>query len=222
MSSYFDDTDHRLREAKPTDQAEWDGLPCSAFEAIERKLVFDVTVAAALPGFPADLADAIHRVVLRYGVVALPDVAEPADFETDEEHRRRLFYLSGDLHSIFHEVGRRCWPTLSDNPRLGVIRVFDAGEERRIALAEVARWGDVRAEAEIAGLVKGPQYGMIEDSSGQWPAWWVTTKGHRVIGFDADHRDHWVLLFTGRHVRHEAEALRAAIEYRNHIILGAP
>lgn len=221
MSSYFDDTDRRIREAKFPDQVEWDGLLCSAFEAIERKLVFDVTVAAALPGFPADLADAVHRVVLRHGVTTLPDVAEPADFETDEEHRRRLFYLSGDLHSIFHEVGTRCWPMLSDNPLMGIHRVFDAGEERRIALAEIERWGDVRAEAEAIGLVKGPEYGVLDGDAGKLPAWWVHGE-QRVIGFNADHRDHWVLLFNSRHLRYEAEALRAAIEYRNHIILGAP
>lgn len=77
-----------------------------ALAEIEGELVRDVTVRVMFPDFPEDLREAIHRTVLRYGVTMIPDLAYPADFETFQEHQARLHTLSGDLHTIFHEVAR--------------------------------------------------------------------------------------------------------------------
>ena len=122
ISSAIDDT-RRLPEFAMTD----------ALETIETRMVFDATIAAELPGFPDDLRDAIHRVVLRYGVATLPVNAPPADVEHDNEYAQRLADMGSDLHDIFHAYARTS-PECSDSPRSRLQMYYAQGEERREAL----------------------------------------------------------------------------------------
>lgn len=80
----------------------------SPLERWERDLLRDVQLCATLPGFPADLRDAVQAAIARHGSDPLecqcsfscPDDADEVATFT------RLHYLCGDLHTIFHEVGR--------------------------------------------------------------------------------------------------------------------
>lgn len=215
MSSYFDDIDEQIRNTRGNPEAS------DLLRQIEEKLVFDVTVATELPGFPADLAVAVHEVVLRHGVYSLPAEAEPRDFETEDDHRRFLFNLSGDLHSIFHAVGHRCFPELSDNPLTGLRKIFDRADLKRSAMVEDLRWDRPREAAADLQICKGPDYGIVDDVPREW---WVKGKS-ALIWFDPNGlHGYWKLEFGkagSRYFRHEAEALRICIDYWNHHILGA-
>ena len=134
MSSYFDACASSIRDAL--------GTPYSGtfnrldtFHQIEKTLVRDCTIAAMLPGFPEDLRLAVHRAVLRHGIVTLPDNAEPADFETDAEHARRLRDLCSDLHDVFHAVAHAT--DLGDHPVTALDkRFYWPGQEERERLVE--------------------------------------------------------------------------------------
>ncbi len=132
MTHYFDKTGEDLSDALRLQGRE----RVEAFERIEGKLVFDCTIAAMMPGFPADLRLNVHETVNRWAVSMLPVNAPPADFETEQEHYRRLVELSEDLHSVFHEVARRCLDGFSDQPDMPMRRIYALGEEEREKLVE--------------------------------------------------------------------------------------
>ena len=134
MTAYFDQAHEDLRGARGMGY----GAMVERFDAVETRVVHDCTVAAMFPEFPPDLREAIHRVVLRYGIQTLPVNAPPADFDTPDEHKRRLDCLVGDLHSVFHELGGRLRPDpdwegqyFTDNPLRFVLRMYARGEEER-------------------------------------------------------------------------------------------
>lgn len=104
-----------------------------------------MTVAAELPGFPVALRDAVHRVVLRYGVVTLPDNAPRADFEYNDEYAQRLASMNDDLHTLFHAYARTEGVVCGDDPRNRMREFATRGDERRVAM--VARETADRARA---------------------------------------------------------------------------
>lgn len=153
MTAYFDSFDTGVREADKLD--EWKRH--EAYREMEGRLVYDVTLAAMLPGFPETLREVIHRIVLCYGVDSLPANTPPeaaAAYEETAAYGRRLLRMSGDLHSVFHEVGRTV-PGYGDNPRTwpGAIVAQGEGQRERI----VARW-----------LVEGPPPANSPADVNQW------------------------------------------------------
>lgn len=98
MSSYFDEKGRELDAIQNTAEG-WD-----AIRTFEISLVFDISVCAMFPDFPCRAE--VQDTILRFGVYSLPDNAPPADFETFDDHVRRMSSLLYDLHSIFHEVAR--------------------------------------------------------------------------------------------------------------------
>ncbi len=103
MTAYFDDFSSTLRDLRHKaphlhmyDEA----------NALEERLVRDCTLASSASRFPPELRKAVHVAVLRHGVCTLPINAVPADFETWEEHLRRLHNLGSDLHDVFHALVR--------------------------------------------------------------------------------------------------------------------
>lgn len=127
MTSYFDKAHTDLRAARRLDT--WEML--QAFDAIESLVVYDCTLAALTPGFPEDLRKNVHAVVLKYGVTTLPCNAPPADFETSDDHLRRLGDLVWHLHSVFHDVAHRGLDGFSDSPTFPLRRIYALGEEER-------------------------------------------------------------------------------------------
>lgn len=130
MTAYFDTLNNEIHAARQGPEH----AMADVLEAIERRLVFDVTVAAELPGFPVVLRDAVHRVVLRYGVVTLPDNAPRADFEHDDEYGQRLASMNDDLHTLFHAYALTYGVVCGDDPRNRMQEFATRGDERREAM----------------------------------------------------------------------------------------
>ena len=128
MTSYFDTAHEEVRLGRTRPDY---GVMISRFEEVESRVVFDCTVAAMMPGFPADLREAIHRTVLEHGICTLPVNAPPADFETEDDYKRRLDALLWDLHTIFHEVAHRGLDGFTDQPPTPMRRLYALGEEER-------------------------------------------------------------------------------------------
>ncbi len=127
MTAYFDRIDSEIHATRSL--PEW--KKASALEKIERRLVHDVTIAVELPGFDEDLREAVHRVVMRYGVATLPINAPRADFEFNDEYGQRLASMASDLHTIFHGWCSRNLAEHSDDPRARLQAFYVQGEERR-------------------------------------------------------------------------------------------
>jgi hypothetical protein len=153
MTQYFDDFQ---REVDSFDRSV--GFP-STTEAdrvreLEHRLVFDCTVTAQAPEFPANLREAIHQTILRGAVHCQPMNTPPdlvADFEVFSEHLDRLSRLGSDLHSIFHEVARDESCPFYDNPRAWVLMKASEGEEVRERMA--AELAGTTLEAQISGIL---------------------------------------------------------------------
>ena len=127
MTTYFDNAHTLLRDARVLGGEEM----IETFDAVEKRVVFDCTVAAMLPGFPADLKKPLHELVLKHGVQMLPVNAPPADFETEDDHYRRLNDLVWHLHSVFHTVAERALENFNDNPLQPLRCLYAKGEEER-------------------------------------------------------------------------------------------
>lgn len=145
MTSYFDAKAIELRELKHLLPDTWRFT--EALRAIERVLVWDCTVASSAPDFPEELRTAIHCAVLRHGVDTLPVNAAPADFETEQDHLRRIRNLNEDLHDIFHALAQMT--DFSDVPTSVIRRAFvTPREEERERMAP--EYGGVTPEAYMA------------------------------------------------------------------------
>lgn len=126
MSAYFDGID---AEIAAVGRLEDPYAQSRVLEAVEGKLVTDVTVCAMFPGFPLDLRKRIHEVVLRDGVYNLPVNAKLPEIDTVEEHRARLFRMSFDLHTVFHDVLSLAGHP--DDPRAPLRALYARGEAER-------------------------------------------------------------------------------------------
>jgi len=142
MTTYFDDASNELREVL-ADVRAGSVVAWGAFGKVEQRVVFDCTVAAMQPTFPADLRELTHRIVLKYGITMLPVNAPPADFETDDEHYRRLSDMLWDLHSLYHELAGRGIDGFNDSPMMPMRAMYSRGDEEREQLV-------VRAAAAAA------------------------------------------------------------------------
>lgn len=144
MTAYFDGIDSELRrtfEEWKKNRADYTKMT-DRFDELERKLVFDCSLACSTPGFPDDLKLAINRVILKYGIQTQPPNAVPADFETEDEHVRRLQSMSGDLHTVFHAAAHRDLPGLDTPTRYISIAWFNPREEEREKLAATEFGGE--------------------------------------------------------------------------------
>ena len=128
MTEYFDDVWRQLSRLDFEDSKIHDRL-----REIEFKLVSDVSICTQLPGFPEDLRAAIDIIITAGGVYTTPDVRgfPQGDTEDLQDHRRKLIDLSGDLHTIFHEVEERQLDRFTDSPTCPVRCLFADAEERR-------------------------------------------------------------------------------------------
>lgn len=137
MTSYFDDIGSELRRvgqdlahAGEEDFAA-NHRASDALEAIEERLVRDVTLCVEMPGCPEKIRDAVHRTVLAHGVVTLPTYCVHAGFDTTEEHLRAIEAMGGALHSIFHDLAGRGIHGFSDSPLTPLRVLYGVGDERR-------------------------------------------------------------------------------------------
>lgn len=126
MTFYFDDHAAKLRKLTAMiDLFDRDKLD-EALQEIERGLVRDVSIVAALPGCPPEISRAINETVVREAVVALPMNAPERAYESTRAHIDQLHRLNGDLHTVFHQLANcraKCDPAYfwfaswSDDPR---------------------------------------------------------------------------------------------------------
>lgn len=102
---------------------------------LEHRLVRDVSIAAEWDGFPADLRESIHRLILRHGVMAEGCDNERAA-ESVEEHVREISYLAGYLHDVFHALAERHLDGFSDDPTVPLRNLVDEASEYRVSLRQ--------------------------------------------------------------------------------------
>lgn len=145
MTYYFDQMHERLRKAKESwrayvtaADAHQPGEPYPAYydyypvvEAIEQKLMLDCQLVAQLPGFPQDLVDEMQLIIARRSTEPL--CYAPADDEDEAATFQRLHSFVWDMHTLFHEVGRR---GLGFTDKPDSMLAWHAGtlEDRRLAL----------------------------------------------------------------------------------------
>lgn len=166
MTAYFDDCARQIHEASVKLRLPSENFAAlEALRLIEEKMVFDVTVAAMLPGFPADCREMIHKVVLKHGVHTRPVNAPEADYEDDSQYVSRMRELEGGLHSVFHEVAHALgggW----DNPLVGIRRIYAQGDaEREKMVVPAVHWhlreADTYCREAGPGEAESPIYDRI-------------------------------------------------------------
>lgn len=91
--------------------------------ALEHRLVRDVSIATEWPGFPADLREAIHRIILRHGVES--EGCDNEKVETWADHYREVSYLAARLHDLFHALAQRGLEGFSDDPTVPLRNLVD-------------------------------------------------------------------------------------------------
>lgn len=127
MTAYFDEIGTALGLAqKLENERALDKL----LREIEEALVYDVTLCFESPGFPADLREKGHRIVLKHGVHTRPinDATHPT-VESLYDVFKAISSMASDLHDLFHAVCRR--EGLSDDPRSPMRVLFTRGEQFR-------------------------------------------------------------------------------------------
>jgi hypothetical protein len=111
MTAYFDEKTAALRDIadRLCRLDEWSD-PWQAvrveLDALDRAIVWDVSVCAEMPGFPPELREPIAHAVLAHSVGGQPVNSQGLDVEETREHVKHVASLIWDLHTIFHEVGR--------------------------------------------------------------------------------------------------------------------
>lgn len=154
MTAYFDDAVNelwKLNSAAPCPQ-DYDFI-----RELELRVVHDCTVCSIFEEFPAHLRMKLAEIVLHKGVASQPLNTPPelqADFETFEEHIRRVRSLFGELHDLFHSVGTDRDCPFGDSPLSGVRMFANRGEELRERLAARAAGTTLEAQraAELEAL----------------------------------------------------------------------
>jgi hypothetical protein len=138
MTAYFDSRHEEINKLAANDintagvQGAYDLM--RRLVELESAIVWDVTIAAEMPGFPEDLRDQVHRVVLKYGTETLPVNMPPgtgAQYDEFPDHCRGLNSMVWDLHTIFHEVAKLQLGGFSDDPRCPLRIIYSRGDERR-------------------------------------------------------------------------------------------
>ncbi len=146
MTTYFDAKDAELRVISRTlfadgePGSDW-GVAMAALDHLDVSVVWDVSICAGMPGFPADLRTAVHEMILRYSPAGQPRTGSTLDFGTTEEHIQTVSSLIHGLHTIFHEVGARHLDDFGDDPKQPLYELYGQGEEIREDLAKGAAAG---------------------------------------------------------------------------------
>jgi len=139
MTAYFDKAHEDLRlceEELKAGIAADDGMKLTAayrrMEEIELKLIFDVQLCCAMPGFPEDLADSIQLVIARHSLEPLCNVNR--DLPDERVQFASLNQLAWDLHTVFHHLADRKIPGFCDKPPSILHGFAEARYERRVEL----------------------------------------------------------------------------------------
>jgi hypothetical protein len=145
MTIYFDSRHEELRKVEEAIKARPEAVNehVAAIEAIDAGIVWDVTLAAEMPGFPDDLRLQVHDAVLKSTVACQPvNSKNLPDYESIEDRARAihgmiwdLHTMIWDLHTIFHDVASRKSQGFSDDPRAPLRTIYARGEEERKRLA---------------------------------------------------------------------------------------
>jgi hypothetical protein len=144
MTAYFDQRHEEVNALKAIDPEAHPEVYRKLVE-LEAAIVWDVTLAAEMPGFPENLRDQVHRLVLKYGTETQPvnAVAAPSYFDFDD-HCDAINHLVWDLHTVFHEVAKLHLDGFGDDPRTPLRIIYARGEERRENMVEplspIASW----------------------------------------------------------------------------------
>ncbi len=140
MTAYFDAIGTALLRARQLDER----VAYDRLREIEEGLVYDVTLCFESPGFPADLRERGHRIVLAHGVHTRPvnDLTHPT-IESLVEAYAAVSSMASDLHDLFHAVCRRETDEglagFSDDPRSPMRVLFTRGEQFREDLAAASK-----------------------------------------------------------------------------------
>jgi len=105
-------------------------------ETIDRDVVWDVSLASELPGFPEHLRTRVHETVLRHSSAGLPVNAKDPCYETPGDFVRGIHRLVGDLHTIFHDVFLANVPRFTDDPRSALRAIYADAEVKREEMIE--------------------------------------------------------------------------------------
>jgi hypothetical protein len=116
-----------------------DGL--NLLDQLDNDVVTDVTMCTAFEGFPPDLAEQVHRTVLKYSSASQPVNGSTPEYDEPWQHARGIGNMLSDLHTIFHEVARRNIVGFSDDPRSPLRVMYAKGEEVREQLVEKLKAG---------------------------------------------------------------------------------
>jgi len=141
MTAYFDNLGSALLQAR---ELEGDLKLDNRLREIEEGLVYDVTLCFESPGFPADLRERGHRIILKHGVHTRPlnDATHPT-VDSLYDAFRAVAQMGSDLHDLFHAVCRRETDEglvgFSDDPRSPMRVLACRGEEFRENLAAEAK-----------------------------------------------------------------------------------
>ena len=138
MTVYFDAIDGEIlvleQRADAVATSGYDADLQAAIEAVERRVVLDVSLCAEWVGCPHDVRDAIHRVVLQWSPLSQPhgSVASPSsDYDDAAAYVRGIGRMCSDLHTVYHTLGSRHLVGFTDDPRRPLWNLAGVGEERR-------------------------------------------------------------------------------------------
>ncbi len=139
MSSYFDRWDREVRDAAMDHPRDFEFL--EAVIAIEQSRVREISLVTGDREFPDALRERIQGAIAVHAVsIQMPDQCEKARSYT---RSTRASALSGQLHSLFHEVaGARIetrFGLLNDDPAYMLVLRDEYEEERARAADADAR-----------------------------------------------------------------------------------
>jgi hypothetical protein len=140
VTAYFDQKHSEARRVEEAIAACADVGPtwiraAKELEAIDRAVIWDVSICAEMPDFPADLREGIHKTILAKSVEGQPLNAKGLDFESIADRVKLLQDLIWELHSMFHELANMRLEGFSDDPRAPLYALYASGEELREKLA---------------------------------------------------------------------------------------
>jgi len=156
MTSYFDDKHERLHAAEGAFHRTGDHAAfAKALDEIDTEVVHGVTICSEMPGFPEDLRDRLHLIVLKHSVASLPVNCLIPGYESEEDHARGIHRLVLDLHTLFHDVARRQLDRFSDDPLTPLRCLYASGEGRREALVSGERQvGSAAPAGDVEGKME--------------------------------------------------------------------
>lgn len=152
MTTYFDNIRSELNQLACASD---NGTVYDRLEAIEKRMVRDVTLCAEWPGCPPQIRQAIHASVLRYSTTAQIRgcILRPtADYADTAENITGIINLCEELHSAFHSLSHLNLAGFNDSPLTPLLHLEGVGEDAREAMSEpdIAWWRRAIADYEEA------------------------------------------------------------------------